>query len=176
MIDLKAQRPAGRYAEGFFKIIQNKDTEKFLNEIDLILEQIEKNSEFNSFIFHPIVSKEDKKSVINQIFSSFDENTLNFIFLLLDENRLDCLDEIKDVLVSKINEQNCVKQVSITLASDIDDNMKNLIKERLETKLQSKVLPVFHKDEEILGGMILRIKDTLIDLSIKNKIENLKRI
>lgn len=176
MIDLKAQKPAKRYANALFEIIKDKNTNDSLNQIRGILSQIENNKEFNNFMFHPVVSVDDKKNIIKEIFPNHDNDIINFIFLLLDENRLDCLDEIEGVLTEKINEKNKVKMVNVTLAIDADEEFKNLIKTRIETKLKSKADIKFFKDENILGGMIIRVKDTLIDLSVRNKIENIKRI
>lgn len=176
MIDLKAQKPAKRYANALFEIIKDKNTDDSLNQIRGILSQIENNKEFNNFMFHPVVSVDDKKNIIKEIFPNYDNDIINFIFLLLDENRLDCLDEIEGVLTEKINEKNKVKMVNVTLAIDADEEFKNLIKTRIETKLKSKADIKFFKDENILGGMIIRVKDTLIDLSVRNKIENIKRI
>lgn len=176
MIDLSAQKPARRYADALFEIVKDKNTEEILPQIKGILSHIEENKEFNNFMFHPIVSNQDKKNVISEIFKTYDKDVLNFIFLLIDENRLNCLDEIEGVLVEKINEKNKVKMVNVTVAIDIDDDFKNLIKTRIENKLNSKADIKFFKDENILGGMVVRVKDTLVDLSVKSKIENIKRI
>lgn len=176
MIDLSAQKPARRYADALFEIVKDKNTEEILSQIKGILSHIEENKEFNNFMFHPIVSNQDKKNVISEIFKTYDKDVLNFIFLLIDENRLNCLDEIEGVLVEKINEKNKVKMVNVTVAIDIDDDFKNLIKTRIENKLNSKADIKFFKDENILGGMVVRVKDTLVDLSVKSKIENIKRI
>ena len=176
MIDLKAQKPAKRYAEALFEIIKNKDTKEILSQIRGILFQVEENLEFKNFMFHPIVSTEDKKLAVKEIFKNYDIDILNFIFLLLDENRFDTLDEIEGVLIEKINEKNKIKMVNVILAIDADDELKNLIKTRIEKKFQSKADIKFLKDENILGGMIVRVKDTLVDLSVRNKIENIKKI
>ena len=176
MIDLKAQKPAKRYAEAIFQIIKDKNSKEILSQIRGILSQVEENPEFKNFMFHPIVSLEDKKQAVKEIFKNYDCDIINFIFLLLDENRLDCLDEIEGVLIEKINEKDKIKMVNVTLAIDIDDEFKDLIQKRIENKLQSRADIKFIKDENILGGMIIRVKDTLVDLSVRNKIEIIKKI
>ncbi len=54
--------------------------------------------------------------------------------------------------------------------------MKEYIKQRLESKFQSKAIINYKKDESLLAGMQIKIKDTLIDLSTKKKLENFKRM
>ncbi len=176
MIDLKAQKPAKRYGEAIFEVVKDKDHNEILGQIKQILNYIENNQEFSSFIFHPIVPKEDKKSAIKEIFFGFDCEVLNFIFLLIDENRLDCLDEIEGILINKFNKKNNLKLTTVTLAIEPEEELKNTIKTRLENKFQANLALNFVKCEDIIGGMIVQIDDTVIDMSIKNKIENLKRI
>ena len=176
MVDLKAQKPAKRYAEAIFQIVKDKEYKEIMTQIRGILRLIQENEEFNTFMFHPSVSIEDKKSVMKEIFSNCDPDILAFMFLLIDEGRLDCLDEIEGVLVEKLNDKNKIKHVDITLVCDADEELKNKIISRIEAKLQSKIMPVFYKDENIIGGMILKIKDTLVDLSVKSKMETIKRI
>lgn len=175
MVDIKAQKPAKRYTEALFNIIKDKDYNLLFNQISIILNELEHNNEFRTFMFHPIVSVEDKKATLHEIFKNFDNTILNFISLLIDENRLDCLDEIKEVLEVKINNANNIKMAQITLAHEPSDEIKNLIKSRIENKLQSKVKLDFNYNENIIGGMIIRVKDTMVDLSVKNKIENIKK-
>lgn len=175
-IDLKAQKPAQRYSKAFFEIISDKDPERILNEINEFLDKIETNDEIKNFFFHPIVPAEDKKDVILKGFSNFSKETVNFIFILLDSNRLDCLDEIRDSLIEKLNDKNKLLTMEVVLAIEADDNMKEYIKQRLENKFQSRVLINFKKDENIMGGMLIKIKDTIIDLSIKKKMENFKQL
>lgn len=176
MVDLKAQKPAKRYTQAIFDIVKNKDYNLAFNQISSILNELESRDEFRTFMFHPIVSNNDKKEVLFEIFKNYDVDVLNFVCLLIDENRLDCLDEIKEVLEIKINEKDNIKMAQVTLAQDVGDEVKNIIKSRIENKLQSKIQLDFKYDKNIIGGMIVRIKDTLIDLSIKNKIENIKNI
>lgn len=175
MVDIKAQKPAKRYTEALFDIIKDKDYNLLFNQMSIILDELEKNNEFRTFMFHPIVSVEDKKTTVYEIFKNFDSTILNFISLLIDENRLDCLDEIKEVLEVKINNANNIKMAQITLACEPSDEIKNLIKSRIENKLQSKIKLNFNYDKNIIGGMIIRVKDTMVDLSVKNKIENIKK-
>ena len=176
MIDLKAHKPAKRYAQAIFDIIKEKDEASVFNNLSLVLAEIESNSELRNFLFHPMVALDDKKSAVKEIFSNFDDDTLNFIYLILDENRLDCLDEIIDYLHTKINEKNNIALAEITLAIEPTGSTKGMIISRLENKLQTKLEAKFCTDESIIGGMKIRIKDTLYDLSVKGKIDNIKRI
>ena len=175
MVDIKAQKPAKRYADAFFEVISNKDYNRVLDEINAFLHEINTNDELAGFISHPTVSVLDKKEVISKGFN-FSNDTLNFIFILLEENRLFCLDEIKEYLFDKINEKDNLKVIDITLAIEPDETLSGHIKQRLEDKFKSRVVVNFKKDESILGGMLVKVKDTVVDLSVRKKLENFKQL
>ena len=75
-----------------------------------------------------------------------------------------------------IDSKNRIINLDVTLAYEPDENMKEYIKQRLENKFQSTAIINYKKDESLLGGMQIKIKDTVIDLSIKSKLENFKRM
>ena len=92
------------------------------------------------------------------------------------EHFKNCIDEIRDFLKNMIDSKNRIINLDVTLAYEPDENMKEYIKQRLENKFQSTAIINYKKDESLLGGMQIKIKDTVIDLSIKSKLENFKRM
>lgn len=176
MVDIKSLKPSKRYAIALFETIQDKDFNKISKELELFIENLRENSEFRNFIFHPIINLANKKEAVREIFKNFSKETLDFIFILLDEKRIDCLEAIKSFLDEKINEKTHVINADVTLAINPNSDMQNYIKQRLEAKLNSSVNINFLFDEEIIGGMLIKIKDTVVDLSIKKKMENFKQI
>lgn len=173
-INLKTVKPAKRYAEAFFETIKDKDAKKALDDIKSLNSFIQNDEKLSSFLLHPVISAEDKKELIKTAFNNFSFETINFIFVLIDENRLNCLSEIINFLQEKINFQNKLLLLEVTTAKDLNDEEKGYIKTRLENKFKQEILPDFKKDETIIGGMLIKLQDTVIDLSIKKKLENFK--
>ena len=97
------------------------NTAKVSANLDLILETLKINSELSNFLYSPIVKVEDKKEVIKKIFSShIEEITLDFLYLLVDNNRLNVIEEIVECYNSENNRiENIVKPVIIS-AVDLD--------------------------------------------------------
>ncbi len=176
MIDLKAHKPAKRYATALFEEIVDKNYNKVFDEIEEFLSLYENDKEFRTFFSHPIISVKDKKEVIEKCFQNYEFETKNFLFILIDEDRLGCLDEIRDYLTIKVNDKNKLILADVTLAVDIPDYGKEIIKDRLQKKFNSEVKINFKKDESLIAGMLIRIKDTVFDLSVKRKIEKFKTI
>ena len=80
------------------------------------------------------------------------------------------------LLVEKINNKNNLINVNVTLAYTPSEEIKNQIVQRIQNKLQKEVSAKFLINPNIIGGMLIQIEDTVIDLSIKKKIENFKKI
>ena len=175
-ISLKNVKPAKRYAEALFETENETDIKNILAEIDKISNTIKKDTNFKNFISHPIVSAEDKKDIILKVFPDISEITRNFIFLIIDENRINCINEIEFFLKDKIDNKNNVLNLNVTLAKDVDDEMKKYIVSRLQNKFQSNIKAVFNTDSDIIGGIQLKVKDSFIDLSIRKKLDNFKKI
>jgi len=175
-INLKTVKPARKYAEAFFEVIKDKDSENSLLNIKKLNDFISSDEKTKTFFYHPVIEAADKKETLKKIFPEFSSDTMNFVFVLIDENRLNCLNEIENFLREKINAQNKVLLADITVAYNIKEEQKEYIKNRLQNKFNKQIEPNFIKDESIIGGMLIKLNDTVIDLSIKKKLENFKTI
>ncbi len=175
-LTLKNVKPAKRYAEAFFETMQENDFDKILSEFKLIVQIIEENEEFKNFLNHPCISNDEKKQLIKECSANFSDIIKNFLFVLIDENRINCLFEIQTFLIDKINKKNNVIETNVTLAFEPSDEIKQQISERLKKKLNADVYINFTVNPNIIGGLKIQIKDTVIDLSISKKIENFKKI
>ncbi len=173
-INLKAKKPAKRYAQAL--INPNPDTNKVISdELEFFVDLLYKNEELKAFLFHPVINMEDKKEVLDKIMG--DNFTIKrFLFLLLEENRLDILDEIKESFIEKIKDKEKILPLDIILAIEPDEEDKKNIIGRLENKFKSKIEANFITDKSILAGLKIKFKDTFIDLSLKKRIENFKNL
>ena len=65
--------------------------------------------------------------------------------------------------------------MEITSAIELDECKKNYIKEQLAQKLQKEIYPTWNVDSSIIGGLVFNIDETVVDNSIKHRLENLKK-
>lgn len=174
---LKNLKPAKRYSKAIIDIAKEKnlDLDTILGEIKYVLGLIGENNELKGFLTNPAVSKEDKSDVLREIFKGrISDETLNFMQLLSFENRLNILDDVFFALKDDINRIKNILETYILSAFELNINQQNLIKTKLQNKFQKEIEAHFIKDESILGGILIKVNDIIIDLSLKKKIENLK--
>lgn len=175
-LTLKNVKPAKRYAQALFETMQDKNFDEILFEFEKVVEIINNNEDFKSFLSNPVISNDDKKKTAEECFQNFSSEVKNFLFILIDEKRINCLDEIKAFLKDKINDKNNLVNANITLAFDVNDEIKNQIIQRLKNKLQKDVNANFVVNPNIIGGLKIQVKDTVIDLSINKRLENFNKI
>lgn len=176
----KNLKPAKRYSKALMEMLSDRknDTEfaaKFQEEFEFVVKTVEENLELKNFISNPVISCGDKKDVLGQIFKgNVSAEILNFLFLLSENSRLDILPDILASFREEIDKLQNILRAKVTSAIELDDAQKSALTEKLRSKTGADIEPEYNIDSSILGGIIIKIKDTVIDLSIKKKIENLK--
>ena len=182
----KNLKPAKRYSKALLELLQDsavKDgadfkeaSKKMYDEFEFVVKTVRENSELQNFILNPVVSYGDKKDVMSQIFTGkVSSLTVNFLSLLAENNRLNILDDILFSFKDDINKLQNIVPAVITSVIELDLEQKKKLVENLQNKIKAEITPEFRLDEAILGGLVIKINDTVIDLSIKKKIENLKK-
>ena len=146
--DIKNIKIARKYANALLEsAIEADKADKVYNDLLFIAETINTNPELANALLNPVVKIEDKKSIADKIFSIHtDKITIDFIFILIDSNRLNVLDEIINQYSVIYNEANNIVKPLIISAIELDETQKQKIVEKLQNKLMKTVQPEYIKD------------------------------
>jgi len=166
-----------RYASAFMDLAEKQDMfDKFDSDLALVKETINTNKDLKDFLEHPLIQSNDKKDAIDSIFREHISNyTLNLIKLLIDKNRVLILSFLADHYKALLNKKRNISTAQIITAVEIDEEVKNRIKEKLERVFSQTIEVKTSIDKEIIAGMIVKIGDKIIDGSIKTKFDNMKK-
>lgn len=175
---------ARRYARALFAIGQAKGAdamEAYGKNLAQLAELLEKEPELLRIFRNPIFSVEEKKSVLEKLFGKFkpEKMVADFCYLLADKERLGVLPDIAAVYGEFLDaEQGVVRGELITAVKLNKDKQKDLLKS-LEKKAGKKLVLDFAMDKDILGGVVLKVGDMVLDASLRAQIgmlqENIKR-
>jgi len=174
-IDIKNIKTAKRYAQALSQsAVDNIDE---INEnLALVDEVIFSNADFMNFFSHPIVSLKDKKDTLNETLSNkINERTLNFLNTLLDENRFNIFKTIYELFKKEIDSIKNKQRVYVTSVITLDDKEKEKLQNKLNEKLQKEVIISYEENKDILGGLLIKFEDKIIDLSLKTKFDDLRK-
>jgi F-type H+-transporting ATPase subunit delta len=148
-----------------------------LEEVTELKKILSDNPELGSVMLNPRFSKEEHSEIISNVFKGrIDDKLFSFLELLVNKGRYNYLEEILDYFVSRVKEHLHIGQASVTSAIEIDEEMKKRIKEKLLSTTDYKEIEIeYITDPSLIGGMVIRIKDRIVDNSVRTKIENISR-
>lgn len=166
-----------RYAKAFIELAEKQDMlDKFNSDLIAVKETIKSNKDLSDFLEHPLIQASDKKEVMEKVFGEHvSPYTLNLIKLLIDKNRALILTLLADHYRAILREKRNIATAQIISAIEIDDDIKDRVKEKLERAFKRTIELEHVIDKDIIAGMIVKIDDKVVDGSIRTKLENMKR-
>lgn len=169
-------KAAQRYALALLELAdENNSVEKTLEDINFIKNTLDDSRELILFMKSPIVKTEDKAKALEAIFSGkISEQVYRFILLIAQKGREHLLDEITEAFIQKYNQFAGIKTVEVHTAKELDENQKAEISKALEDHTGKKVVMDIKVNPDLKGGIAVKIDDTVIDGTVKHKLEQLK--
>lgn len=169
-------KAALRYATALLEIAKELDqVEKVLEDIRLIDNTIGGSDDLSMFLASPIIKFDDKVNALDEIFSDkVQEVTVRFIKLLARKGRVKLLEQITQAFLQKYNEYAGIIEVDVYTARELNESQKSSLLEALEEKTDKKVDMTITEDASLKGGIAVRIDDTVIDGTVKHKLEELE--
>lgn len=167
-----------RYSEALAQLTKTSDLsyEKISSELASIEDILTQSKDLNEFLTNPLISVEDKKDVINKIFSNeINPLMVNFLKVLTDRNRFSAFGEVRRTFNEMVDKVNNVSRVKVTSAVELSEDAKARLKNKLEEKLQKTVTFDWEINAQIIAGLIIQLGDNIIDSSLKHKLEDLSK-
>lgn len=169
-----------KWAKALMELTQEDSSlskEAVLSDIRNIAETFKSSEELSDVMNNPSISIEEKQVVICKLFQ---DKVLplvyNFLFVLNLKKRLNIISDIADEFEKELEEMKNIVRVDITSAIDLSEERKSGIKERIAEKLKKSVKASWEVDSDIIAGLIFNIDDTVIDNSIRHKLDKLSNI
>lgn len=165
-----------KYAKAIFEVaVEENKIAEFGAELSAVGEAVEGHQELKLFISNPQVKAEAKKEVFGKLFKEeVSPLVYNFFMLLIDKRREALLKEISLAYKALANEAQGVVEAKVTVASALSPEQKEKLVKKLEVTTGKKVVIETKIDQSILGGVIVRIGDKLIDGSVVRQMQALK--
>ena len=123
----------------------------------------------------PRVPMEVKEKVLNQSFSAGSSVLLTFLKVVCRHGRFDCLRVISRTATALLQEQTGVVEVRVTTAELVPESMHEELKTKLGQILEKQVVIRTETDADILGGLVVRVGDTVFDGSVANQLSQIRR-
>jgi F-type H+-transporting ATPase subunit delta len=161
---------ADRYASAIFELAaeQNK-LDEIGQELKDIAHAIREYPDLARLLHHPLVTPADKIETLLKLAAGATETTRNFLQVVVDKGRQSALPDIAVAYNTKLDARLKRVQAIATTAVNLDDDARSLLQKQLSEYLAQEVSLETRVDPAILGGVVVRVGDRLIDGSIKGR-------
>ncbi|MDE6055334.1 MAG: ATP synthase F1 subunit delta [Lachnospiraceae bacterium] len=166
------------YAQALFELaVEEGRTSAFMEEAAGLLEIIRTNAEFGQFMNHPKIQKENKLEVVQNVFrDKISREMLGFLVTIIEKDRYTEIEAILEDFVASIKEYNNIGPAYVTTAIAINDQEKQDIESRLLATTRYKTIEcIYDVDTSLIGGMVIKMGDRVVDSSIRTKLDKLQR-
>lgn len=169
-------KAARRYATALLEVGKDRDEVKsILDDMNFIHNTMQDSRDLVLFLQNPVIKFDDKEAVLEEIFGDkVQESTGMFLKLLARKKRISILDQIAPAYIETYNEYAGIITVEVAVAQKLSDDQKTQLKAQLEEMTGKEIRLNIIVDESLRGGMSVRIDDTVIDGTVKHKLQELE--
>jgi F-type H+-transporting ATPase subunit delta len=164
------------YAEALFGAAKEKgNLDQVYEQLGEFTDALADNRELQLFFFSPYFSSAEKKNGLNKSVEGAEPELVNFLELLAEKHRMPVLFRIRrqfDALWAKENKR---LGVTVTSAVDLDSKVAKRIGEEIEKQTGQTVELETNVDENVLGGLVLQVGNMVLDASVRNRLEKLRK-
>lgn len=167
---------AKRYARPLFDLAIDRGIVDIVRkDLYQTVSLIKKEEELKTIFYSPQLLPKIKKSIIEKVLPGLTSLTRDFIFLLFDKRRENILENVLSHYDYIMEQYYNFITVDVVTVTDIPEDIKNKLKLRLMELVGKDIQLRISKDKKILGGILLRTRDTVIDGTLKTKLAQLQK-
>lgn len=166
------------YGEALFELASESGREEeFLDEVETLKQLLDENPDFGRLMNHPKILKEEKLKVLEEVFSGrISRELLGFLHLVATKDRYGEIDAILDFFVDKVKQHKGIGIAYVATAVSLNEAQKKEIESKLLSTTPFHRMEMHYQvEKDLIGGMVVRIGDRVVDSSVKNKLFELQR-
>jgi F-type H+-transporting ATPase subunit delta len=164
------------YTRSLFEVARERGKLDVLREqLGQFADALHEHRELAVFFFSPYFSTKEKQEALGPLLEDADETLLNFLALLIENHRMPVIFRIRDEYERLWDEENRTLPVEITSAIELDQATTESLGKTIGERAGRKVTLAARVDPDILGGIVLRVGNSILDASIRNRLEQLRR-
>ncbi|MCI8505781.1 MAG: F0F1 ATP synthase subunit delta [Lachnospiraceae bacterium] len=169
---------AKTYGEALFETaLEKKKIDEMYEEAQGIQAVLSENPKLVRLFNHPNIIKEEKLQVVEAVFASrLSQEMTGFLRIVIEKGRQNELDGIFDWFIAKVKEHKKIGIAYVTSAAALSDRQKNQVEKKLLATTAYEAFEIhFSVDESLIGGLVIRIGDRVVDSSIKSRLYEMRK-
>lgn len=168
---------AGRYAGALFEVAKERHLiDEFEAELEVVSQVVSGHKDLKRVINHPQINREDKKALLEKVFKNdVSKEVLNLLKVLVDRDREQVLDELKDEYTTIANEYRGIVEMTVTTASPLTNDEETKLADAFSHHLNKKLRIHAKVDPKVIGGVLVKIGNRLYDGTLSGKLERFSK-
>ena len=165
------------YGDALFELaVEENRCDQFLEEICAVENALDQNPQAETLICHPGIGSEEKQDFIEKCFKgNVSDDMTGFLQILVKKGRFSERNAIFAYFTAKVKEYKKIGVALVTSPFELTAEQKSKIEKRLlDTTDYKKMEITYREDKTLIGGLVIRIGDRVIDTSIKSRLEELR--
>jgi F-type H+-transporting ATPase subunit delta len=164
------------YARSLFQVATDQDkADEVRDQLAQFADAIDEDRGLSTFFFSPYFSTEEKKDGLHKTVEGAEPIFLNFLELLLEKHRMPVIHRIRRDYEELWRQANKLLPVQVTTAIELDDEIVKSLGDKISEQTGQKVDLTASVQPDIIGGLVLRVGNSILDASIRNRLEQLRR-
>ncbi|HEX6594811.1 MAG TPA: F0F1 ATP synthase subunit delta [Bacillota bacterium] len=168
---------AKRYADALFELGKEKNTlDQFVEEFQVVREVFQQDAQLNTFLEHPRIHQMKKKQMLEKAFQSMNQDVVNTLLLLLERDRVQIVPSMIDHLIQRVNDAKGIAEATVYSVRELSDSEQQELEKTIAKRFQIKSVTIHNiVDPSIIGGIRVRVGNTIMDGSISGKLKRMER-
>ena len=166
------------YGDALFAVaLEENRMDEFFESAKEVAEILRTNEDFGRLMNHPKIIKEDKVRIVEETFgTSIPKEMIGLMTLMITKGRAGDMLPVFDYFADLVREEKKIGKAEVTAAVELRADQKEKVEKKLlETTKYETFEMCYRVDESLIGGMVIRIGDRVVDSSIKTKLYDLSR-
>jgi F-type H+-transporting ATPase subunit delta len=164
------------YGDALFEVAKEEGKlDEIRSELGGFADALNDDRDLQVFFFSPYFSSEEKREGISKAVTGASEQFENFLALLAEKHRMPAIFRIRARYDELWAEENKRLEVRVTSAVPLDEGVVKRVGEEIERQTERKIDLEAEVDEDILGGLVLRVGNMVLDASLREKLNRLRK-
>jgi ATP synthase F1 delta subunit len=164
------------YARSLFEVArEHSKLDELREQLGQFADALNEHHELQVFFFSPYFSTKEKQDALGRVLVDADERLSNFLNLLIENHRMPVIFRVRRDFERLWEEENQMLPVEITSAIGLPEATTRSLGDRIGERTGRKVALTARVEPDILGGIVVRVGNSILDASIRNRLEQLRK-
>jgi F-type H+-transporting ATPase subunit delta len=164
------------YARSLFEVASDQDKiDAIRDQLGEFAQAMQDDRDLQVFFFSPYFSSTEKQEGLDKAVSGADDILVNFLKLLIENHRMPVIFRVRRAYEALWEDENRLLPVSVTSAVELDKKTVGEIGDRIAEQTGRRVELSATVDAEILGGIVVRVGNAVLDASVRGRLDSLRR-